>query len=59
MRAAQDIRNENSEFKVRDYDTLITLSYAIFSMMFLVLIYAASMSAGTPAGALASMTVFP
>jgi hypothetical protein len=37
---------------------LITFSYAIFSVAFLVLIYAASMSGGTASGEFASMTVF-
>jgi hypothetical protein len=59
MRVAEDIRHGNSELKVKDYDTLITLSYAIFSIAFLVLIYAASMSGGTASGEFASMSVFP
>ena len=59
MRIAENIGPDNSEVKAKDYDTLITLSYAIFSIAFLVLIYAASMSAGTGSGEFASMTVFP
>lgn len=59
MRAAEDIRLDNSELKVKDYDTLITLSYVIFSITFLVIIYAASLSAGTAPGEFASMSVFP
>jgi hypothetical protein len=59
VRVAENTRRNNSELEVKDYDTLITLSYAIFSIVFLVIIYAASMSAGTAPGELASMTVFP
>jgi hypothetical protein len=59
VRAAENIRSHHSEPKVRDYDARITLSYAIFSIAFLVIIYAASMSAGTAAGEFASMAVFP
>ena len=59
MRVAENIRHDNSELKAKDYDTLITLAYAIFSIAFLVIIYAASMSAGTAPGEFASMTVFP
>jgi hypothetical protein len=57
--AAENIRSGNSELKVRDYDTRIMLCYAIFSIAFLVIIYAASMSAGTAPGEFASMSVFP
>jgi hypothetical protein len=59
VKIAENIRHENSELKVKDYDTLITLCYAIFAIAFLVIIYAASMAAGTPPGEFASMTVFP
>jgi hypothetical protein len=56
---AENIRRNNSDLKVKDYDTRITLGYAISSMVFLVIIYAASMSAGTAAADFASMSVFP
>jgi hypothetical protein len=56
---AENIRRDNSNLKVKDYDTRITFCYAIFSIAFLVLIHAASMSAGTAAGDFASMSVFP
>ena len=59
MRTAENVRHDSSEIGIKDYDTLITFAYAIFSIAFLVIIYAASVSAGTPPGALASMTVFP
>ena len=59
MRVAENIRRGNSELEVKDYDTLITLSYEIISIVFLAAIYAASMSAGTAPGEFASMTVFP
>jgi hypothetical protein len=41
------------------YDGLIIFSYAIFSIMFLGAVYAASMSPGTASGDFASMSVFP
>ena len=59
MTVAESIRRDISGLKVKDYDTRITLGYAIFSMAFLVLIYAASTSAGTAAADFASMSVFP
>jgi hypothetical protein len=59
VRVAENIRRENSGVRVRDYDTLIQLSYAIFSIVFVVAIYAASPPAGTAPGEFASMSVFP
>jgi hypothetical protein len=56
---AENIRRDNSDLKVRDYDTRITFGYAIFSIAFLVLVYAASTSAGTAAADFASMSAFP
>jgi len=56
---AENIRRDNSGLKVKDYDTRITFCYATFSIALLVLIYAASMSAGTAAGGFASMSAFP
>jgi hypothetical protein len=56
---AENIRRNNSELEVKDYDTRITLRYAILAIAFLALIYAASMSAGTAAGDFAAMSVFP
>lgn len=59
MTIAENIRRDDSELKVRDHDTKIMLGYALFSIAFLVLIYAGSMAAGMAAGDFASMTVFP
>jgi hypothetical protein len=59
MRVAENIRIDNSESKAEDYDTLITLSYAVFSIKLLVVIYFASLSAGTASGDFATMSVFP
>jgi hypothetical protein len=59
MRAAENIRRDHSEPEVRDYDTRIALGYAFFSIALLVLIYAASTSAGMVAGDFAAMPVFP
>jgi hypothetical protein len=55
----ENIRRNNSELAVKDYDTRIMLGYAFFTIAFLVLIYAAAMSAGIAAGDFASMSVFP
>lgn len=59
MRVAENVRLENSDLKVERYDKLITLSYAIFSIAFLVIIYVASQSAGTASGEFASISAFP
>jgi hypothetical protein len=59
VRVAENIRRASSELKVKDYDMPVTLCYAIFSIVFLVVIYAASMSAGTASAEFASMSVFP
>jgi hypothetical protein len=59
MSLSEQIRVDNSRLKGRDYDGLIMLSYAIFAVTFLVLIYAASMSSGTAPGDFAAMAVFP
>ena len=59
MRIAENTGRDDSELKVKSYDTVIMLSYAIFSIAFLLLIHAASMSAGTASGEFASMSVFP
>jgi hypothetical protein len=45
--------------KVRNHDTSIMLGYLIVSVIFLVALYSASMSAGTVPGDFASMVVFP
>jgi hypothetical protein len=58
MRAAGEIRLGNSRLKNLDTDMLIMLSYAIFAIAFLALIYAAS-APGTAAGDFASMSAFP
>jgi hypothetical protein len=55
----ENIRHDNSELAVKDHDTRIMLGYAFFSIAFLVLIYAAAMSAGAAPGDFASMSVFP
>jgi hypothetical protein len=59
MRVAENIRLDDSKLKVKDYDTLIMLSYAIFAIIFKVAIYAASGSAGTASSEFSSMSVFP
>jgi GNAT superfamily N-acetyltransferase len=56
---SDEIRLDNSKPKSSDYDGLIMLSYAVFAITFLVLIYAASKSSGTASGDFASMVVFP
>jgi hypothetical protein len=58
MKAAGEIRLGNSRLGNVDTDMLIMLSYAIFAISFLVLIYAAS-APGTAAGGFASMSAFP
>ena len=45
--------------KVRDRDASIMLGYLIVSVIFLVALYSASMSAGTALGDFASMVAFP
>jgi hypothetical protein len=45
--------------KVRDRDASIMLGYLIVSVIFLVALYSASMSAGTFPGDFASMVAFP
>jgi hypothetical protein len=59
MSFSDEIRVDHSKLKSSDYDGVIMLSYAIFAITFLVLIYAASAASGTAPGDLASMTVFP
>jgi hypothetical protein len=59
MRAADQILLDSSKFKPGSSDGLILLSYAAFAIVFLVLIYVASMSAGTAAADFASMSAFP
>ena len=59
MRVADEIRLDNSKIDSSKYDGLITLSYAIFAITFLVMIYAASMSSGTASSEFASMSAFP
>jgi hypothetical protein len=54
-----EIHLNNSKPEYKDYDALITTSYAVFAIIFLLAIYAASMSPGTASGDLASMSVFP
>jgi hypothetical protein len=58
MRAAGEIRLGNSRLKNLDTDMLIMLSYAVFAIAFLALIYAAS-APGTAVGDFASMSAFP
>jgi hypothetical protein len=59
MRAANEIRLDNSTLKSNDYDALIMFSYVFFAVTLLVIIYAASMSSGTPSGEFALMSAFP
>jgi hypothetical protein len=59
MRTADQIHLDSSKFKRAGTDGLIVLSCAAFAIVFLVLIYVASMSPGTAAGEFASMSAFP
>ena len=52
-------QNQFAAEKVRNHDTSIMLSYLIVSVIFLVALYSASMSAGTAPGDFASMVAFP
>jgi hypothetical protein len=59
LSVSSEILIDHAEPAQKDYDGLIMLSYVIFSIIFLGVIYAASMSPGTVSGDLASMPVFP
>jgi hypothetical protein len=59
MRISENIHLDDSKLKVKYHDTLITLSGAIILIVFLVAIYAASMSPGTGADEFALMSSFP
>ena len=59
MSVADGIRLGNSTPKGEDYDARITLSYVVFSMIFLAAIYFASTSSGLAPGELALMLAFP
>jgi hypothetical protein len=59
MSVSGEIHLHSSKATHNNYDGLIILSYVIFSIIFLVAIYAASMSSGTASGDLASMSAFP
>jgi hypothetical protein len=59
MRVVETIHLDETTLKAKDRNTLFTLSCAIFSIVFLVAIYAASTSPGTASGDFASMSVFP
>jgi hypothetical protein len=50
---------DESELKVTDYDVTILLGAAALSIVFLIVIYLASLSPGTAPGELASMAVLP
>jgi hypothetical protein len=52
-------RIDESHIKAPDHDATILLSSAALMIVFAIAIYLASMSAGTPAEELVSMTVFP
>jgi hypothetical protein len=54
-----EIHFDSSKPAHNNHDRLIILSYVIFAIIFLLAIYAASMSPGTASGDLASMSVFP
>jgi hypothetical protein len=59
MRAANQIHLENSKSNSTNYDGLIMLSYAAFTIVFLALIYFDSTARGTAIGDFASMSAFP
>jgi hypothetical protein len=59
LSVSEEIHLDNSTPTHNDYDGLIILSYAIFAIIFLVAVYAASMSSGTASGDFAAMSVFP
>jgi hypothetical protein len=56
---SDEIRLDKSKLKSSDYDGLIMLSYVIFAITFLFLIYAAATWSGAAPGDFASMAVFP
>ena len=52
-------QRQAEDVEVKKYDMSILLGYSIFAIVFLVVIYFDSMSAGTAPADFVSMTVFP
>jgi hypothetical protein len=59
MTVADELSLNQSKSAARNYDRLIILSYAAFSVIFMGLVYADSKSPGTDQGKLASISAFP
>jgi hypothetical protein len=59
MTVADETILNRSKQAVRNFNRLIALSYAVFAIIFVGLIFAASTSPGTSSGEIASMSVFP
>lgn len=59
MRVADEIRLDIPGLQRSSSDALIMISYVVFSIIFLVIIYLTSMSAGTAPSEFVSMSAFP
>jgi hypothetical protein len=59
MTVADETILNRSKQAGRNFDRLIALSYAVFAVIFMVLIFAASTSPGTASGEIALMSAFP
>jgi hypothetical protein len=59
MTVADETILNRSKQADRHFNRLIALSYAVFTIVFMALIFAASTSPGTASGTIASMSVFP
>ena len=59
MTVAEEIHFNQSKRAGKDFDKLIMVSYVVFAIGGLVLIYAASTTSGMSSGELASMVAFP
>jgi len=59
MTVADETILNRSKQAGRNFNRLIALSYAVFAIIFVGLIFAASTSPGTASGEIASMSVFP
>lgn len=59
MTVADETILNRSKQAGRNFNRLIALSYAVFAIIFVGLIFTASTSPGTASGEFASMSVFP
>lgn len=59
MTVADETILNRSKQAGRNFNRLIAVSYAVYAIVFMALIFAASTSPGTASGAIASMSVFP